>query len=204
MEDIKNNYNHEHQHNVFDSVEMFVEKFDGVSRDEWQKPEEVMASFNVSDDFLVVELGSGTGYFSVRLAPYLKKGKIICLDQSLQMTSYLKKRAVDLGLTNLYARAISSDGSIDIEEKADLIFSVDVYHHIKDRISYFSKIARYLKPDGRFIIIDRTEDKIKDQPTGHRVSKEQVKEEMKSIGLELVEDLDFLLPIQYHLTFKIL
>ena len=188
--------------NIFDNVDMFVEKFDGADRDEWQKPHKVIESFNLSDDAVVVEVGSGTGYFAVRLAPLLKNGKVICFDQSAQMISYLEKRTKELGLTNIDARTTEPDGNFKLEEKADLIFSVDVYHHMKDRISYFSDIAEYMKPNGAIVVIDRTDEKIEGQPMGHRVPKEKIKEEMKEAGFELVNDLDFLLPVQYYLAFK--
>lgn len=197
-----NNSNQGHSNNIFDNVEMFIEKFDGAERDEWQKPDKVVESFNLPDDAVVVEVGSGTGYFAVRLAPLLKNGKVICFDQSSQMTSYLENRAKELGLTNVDARTTEPDGSLKLKEEADLIFSVDVYHHMKDRIAYFSKIAEYLKPDGAIVVIDRTDEKIEGQPMGHRVPKEEIKKEMKEAGFELVNDFDFLLPVQYYLAFK--
>jgi cyclopropane fatty-acyl-phospholipid synthase-like methyltransferase len=201
---MKDNINsiHGHSNSIFDNVDMFVEKFDGADRDEWQKPDKVIESFNLSDDAIVVEVGSGTGYFAVRLAPLLRNGKIICFDQSAQMTSYLENRAEEHGFTNVDARTTEPDGGFKLEEKADLIFSVDVYHHMKDRIEYFSKIAEYLKPNGVIAIIDRTDEKVEGQPMGHRVPKEKIKEEMKEAGFELVNDLDFLWPVQYYLAFK--
>ncbi len=195
-------HGHDKPYDVFENVEIFVEKFDGAERDEWQKPDEVIKSFNLLDNAVVVELGAGTGYFAVRLAPHLKNGKVICFDRSTKMTSYLKNRAKELGFTNIDARTTEADDSPELEENANLIFSVDVYHHLKDRIAYFSKIAKYLTSNGIIVIIDRTEEKIEGQPTGHRVPKEIIKEEMKGAGFELVTDYDFLLPIQYYLTFR--
>jgi cyclopropane fatty-acyl-phospholipid synthase-like methyltransferase len=191
-----------HSHNVFDNVEMFIEKFDGVGRDEWQKPDEVTQSFNLTDDAVVVEVGSGTGYFAVRLAPYLKNGKIICFDQSAQMVSYLANRVQELGFSNVDTRTTETDGSLKLEEKVDLIFSVDVYHHLHDRIAYFSEIAKHLKQGGIIAVIDRTEERVDGQPSGHRVAAKKVVEEMKEAGFDLVHNFDFLLPIQYYLTFK--
>lgn len=202
MKNASNNLSHGQSHNVFENVEMFIEKFDGVERDEWQKPGEVIKSFNLPDDAVVVEVGAGTGYFAVRLAPHVKKGKVICYDQSSPMISYLENRVSELGLTNVDARTTEPDGSLQLYEKANLIFSVDVYHHMKDRVAYFSKIAQYLKPDGALVVIDRTEEKVEGQPTGHRVPKEKMIEEMKEAGFELANEFGFLLPVQYYLVFK--
>jgi cyclopropane fatty-acyl-phospholipid synthase-like methyltransferase len=203
MKDTSNqSMGHNHSQNVFDNVEMFIEKFDGEDRDTWQKPNEVIASFNLSGDAVVVDLGSGTGYFSVRIAPHLTNGKVICFDQSSQMTAYLTKRATEMGIANIDARMTDQNGNVYLEEKVDLIFSVDVYHHLQHRTQYFSRIAQYLKQGGVVAVIDRTEEKVEGQPIGHRVPKEQIKEEMQKAGFELVNDFDFLLPVQCYLTFK--
>lgn len=192
-----------HSQSVFDDPEKFVEKFEGRERDKWQKPDQVIKSFDLSDDDVLVEIGSGTGYFAIRLAQQLKNGKVIAFDQSSGMTSYLKNRIHQLGLTNIYAYQSDADGSIGLEEKADLIFLVDVYHHLKNRVSYFSNLASHLKQKGKLVIIDRTEEKVEGQPSGHRVSPAVVKQEMKEAGFQLIEELDFLLPIQYYLSFKL-
>ncbi|MBP6924148.1 MAG: class I SAM-dependent methyltransferase [Candidatus Pacebacteria bacterium] len=191
-----------HPHDIFSNPEMLVAKFDAPDRDKWQKPDEVIESLKLPDDAVVVEIGASTGYFVVRLAPYLKNGKIIGFEPSPKMATYLQNRATELGLTNIDARTTKADGSIELEEKADLIFSVDVYHHLTDRIAYFSNIAQHLKSDGMVVVIDRTEEKVEGQPMGHRVPKGQIIEEMKEAGFALVNEYDFLLPIQYYLSFK--
>lgn len=191
-----------HSNSVFDNPEIFVEKFDDPARDKWQKLDEVIPSFSLRDDAVVVDIGAGTGYFAVRIAPHIQKGKVICFDQSTQMVSYIKDRVSKLGLNNVEAHTTNANGDLELEEQSDLIFSVDVYHHLQDRIGYFTKVSKHLKPGGVLVVIDRTEEKVEGQPTGHRVSPEKVKEEMKEAGFEIVEDLDFLLPVQYYLTFK--
>jgi SAM-dependent methyltransferase len=193
---MKINNEHESSHasqDVFNNPEIFIEKFDGADRDEWQKPDEVIKSFNI---------GAGTGYFSVRLAEQVRNGKVICFEQASKMAEYLQNRVRDLGLTNVEVRSDGTDGVFTLEKQADVIFSVDVYHHIQDPKRFFAKVAQNLSTDGVLVVIDRTEEKIEGQPTGHRVPAEKVIEEMGVAGFELVEKLDFLLPVQYYLSFK--
>lgn len=187
---------------VFNRPEIFVEKFDGPERDEWQKPDEVIKSFNLVEDATVAEIGAGTGYFAVRLAEQVKNVQIICFEQSPKMAAYLGKRVKELGLSNVDVRMDGSDGVLTLEKKADLIFSVDVYHHIQDRVGFFTQAAQALSPEGRVVIIDRTEERVEGHPTGHRIPADTVKEEMRVAGLELAEEFDFLLPVQYYLSFK--
>ncbi|HWU24500.1 MAG TPA: class I SAM-dependent methyltransferase, partial [Candidatus Paceibacterota bacterium] len=143
-----------------------------------------------------------TGYFAVRLAEQLKNGQVICFEQAPKMAEYLENRLRESGFSNTKVRTDGSDGNLALEKQADLIFSVDVYHHIQDRGRFFAQLAQSLSAEGRIVIIDRTEEKVENQPAGHRVSTEMVKEEMKAAGLVFVEELNFLLPIQYYLSFK--
>ncbi len=188
--------------NVFDNPELFIEKFDGADRDDWQKPNEVIEAFDIPPDAVVVEIGAGTGYFAVRLAEHLKDGRIIAYEQAPKMADYLKDRIDKLGFSNVDVRMTEQDGSLVLEKPADLIFSVDVYHHIQDRAAYFANVRRHFKTNSVLVVIDRTEEEVEGQPTGHRIPSAIVKEEMQEAGFALVHELDFLLPTQYYLAFK--
>lgn len=202
---ITNNSAHHHNsgsQNVFDSPELFIEKFDGPDREKWQKPTEVIEAFDISSDAVVVEIGAGTGYFAVRLAEHVKDGYIIAFEQAPKMADYLKDRVIKLGLRNVDVRMTEPDGSLVLEKPADLIFSVDAYHHISDRVAYFANVRQHLKPDGVLVVIDRTEEKVEGQPLGHRIPASKVIAEMKEAGFTLTQELELLQPVQYYLAFK--
>lgn len=191
-----------YSHKAFDDPEMFAQKFDAPERDVWQKPDEVIRALALPDNAVVVEVGAGTGYFTVRLAEYLKNGKIIAFDQAPEMVAYLKKRIDALELVNVDVRLSGQSGNIDLEERIDLVMGVDVYHHISDRPSYFSHLIQYLNHDGKIVIIDRPANSPVSPPHGHKTPPELVIEEMKQAGLEITEQRDFLLPYQFFLTFE--
>lgn len=193
---------HHHSQTAFDNPAMFAKKFDAPERDAWQKPDEVIDSLRLSDNAVVVEIGAGTGYFTVRLSDHVKNGRIIALDQAPQMVEFLKKRVEELGLTNVDVRLAKQNGSMRLQEKADVILCVDVYHHIEDRSSYFSSVAQNLKRNGTIVIIDLPVDSPMTTRHAHRTPAELVKKEMEQAGLLLVEELDFLLPYQFYLAFK--
>lgn len=188
--------------NVFDNPEMFVGKFDSKDREEWQKPKEVINLLNLKPDGTVIELGAGTGYFTIRLAEHVACGEIHAYEQAPKMAEYLKNRVSTLGLNNVRAYTTESGGNIPSKNKADLIFSVDVYHHIHDRVACLSKLLTHLKPEGTIVVIDRTDQTVSGQPAGHRVAAVTVKEEMQKAGFELSREHNLLLPIQYFLEFK--
>ena len=71
----------------------------------------------------------------------------------------------------------------------DVAFMHDVLHHVQDRPGYLKQAARYLKPGGRFVVIDLNPGTSphKDDPT-LVVTKEHVGAWMADAGLRLGEE----------------
>ena len=53
---------------------------DDPKRDAWQKPHEVIEALNLEPDAVIADIGSGTGYFAVRLANMVPKGRVYGVD----------------------------------------------------------------------------------------------------------------------------
>jgi ubiquinone/menaquinone biosynthesis C-methylase UbiE len=83
---------HTHQHG-FGDAEKWAHVFDDPERDAWQKPHQVIQALGLKPDAVVADLGAGTGYFSVRLARMLPKGKVYAVDLEPDMVKYLGERA---------------------------------------------------------------------------------------------------------------
>lgn len=190
----------QHAHHGFDDPSAAAQRLEAPERDGWQKPEDVIASFRLPHDATVAEIGAGTGYFVVRLAKHLTDGTVIGLDAQPQMVAYLRRRAAELGLTNVDARLVEAE-ALPLTERLDLLLCVDAYHHIADRVSLFSRYAKHLKRGGKLVIIDRAIEAPEGPPAEFRLSTETVREEMAQAGYVLVADMDFLLPHQYYLAF---
>ncbi|HYI16096.1 MAG TPA: class I SAM-dependent methyltransferase [Thermomicrobiales bacterium] len=193
---------HHHAHHDFDDPNAIAQRLDAPERDLWQKPEDVIASFQLSDDATVAEIGAGTGYFVIRLARQLTNGTVIGLDAQPQMVAYLRQRADDLGMSNVDARLVRQAEALPLTEKLDLLLCVDTYHHIADRVSLFSRYAKHLKRGGTLVVIDRAIDAPEGPPAELRLSTESVQDELSQAGFTLVADMDFLLPYQYYLAFS--
>ncbi|MBP1750338.1 MAG: SAM-dependent methyltransferase, partial [Deltaproteobacteria bacterium] len=151
-------------------------------------------------DAVIADIGSGTGYFSVRLAHMVPKGRIYGVDIEPDMVKYLAERAKRDGLKNLIAvRGAPSDPLLP--EKADLILIVDTFHHIEDRDRYFRTLHSSLKPGGRIAIIDFRMDSPDGPPKSARSTPDGIKAELNHAGYTLVQEHDFL-PKQYFLIFQ--
>jgi hypothetical protein len=64
-----------------------------------------------------------------------------------------------------------------------MVFIVNTYHHIENRVDYFSKVKKGIKPDGELVVIDFFKKEIPvGPPVNHKVDLETVKKELKAAG----------------------
>jgi predicted methyltransferase len=190
---------HSHGHS-FSDADKWAQVFDDPKRDAWQKPHQVIQALALKPDAVIADIGSGTGYFAIRFAHMVPKGRVYGLDTEPDMVKYLAQRARREGLGNLTALA-AAPSDPKLPEQADLVVLVDVYHHIDGRESYFGRLRHSLKPGGRVAVIDFRMDSPQGPPTAARVASEQVKVEMKKAGYALDKEHAFL-PNQYFLVFR--
>ncbi len=188
-----------HMHGHFDDAERWAQVFDDPERDAWQKPEEVLRALALAPDAAVADIGSGTGYFSVRLARAVPKGRVFGADVSHDMVHYLNQRAAKEKLPNLSSHPAAPDDA-RLPAPVDLALLVDTYHHIGAREAYFARLRASLKPGGRVAVIDFRLDAPSGPPRRDRIAPEQVKAEMARAGYRLAAEHDFL-PNQYFLVF---
>jgi len=189
-----------HQHS-FGGAEQWAHVFDDPKRDAWQKPHEVIQALALKPDAVVADIGSGTGYFALRFANMVPKGRVYGVDIEPDMVKYLGERARREKRDNIVAIAGAPEDP-RLPEKADLILMVDVFHHIDDRDRYFRKLRASLKPSGRIAIIDFRLDSLEGPPQGARIAPDRVIAELKGAGYTLAKEHKFL-PNQYFLVFRL-
>ena len=150
-----------HDDHSFGDAEKWARIFDDPERDAWQKPDEVVRTLRPPPDATVADIGAGTGYFAVRLARAVPKGRVFAVDSEPDMVRYLRERAQREGLANV----IPVQGTADdprLPVPVDLVLVVNTYHHIPWRVEYFRWLRYSLRPGARLAIIDYRPD----APTG--------------------------------------
>ncbi len=161
--------------------------YEGIGRDEWQKPDEVIQALALKPGDRVADLGAGSGYFTFRLARAVgPSGKVYAVDIDPDMIGLLNERAKEEKAENVEVVAAKPDDSGLASASIDLIFNCDAYHHIEDRVAYFSNIAETLRPGGRVAIVDFNGSGWAIRMSGHYTPEETVKKEMAGAGYRFV------------------
>jgi len=176
--------------------------YEGFSRDQWQLPNQVIQSLDLKPGNHVVDLGSGSGYFTFRLAKVVgTQGHVYAVDVDEAMNAYLTQQAREEGHQNVTVILAKSDDPLLSESNIDLLFTCNTYHHLDDRIVYFTRVRQYLRPGGRVAIIDFTQEGWFSTVFGHSTGNDVIKQEMAAAGYELQQKFDFL-PKQHFLIFS--
>ncbi|MEX0805502.1 MAG: methyltransferase domain-containing protein [Candidatus Binatia bacterium] len=166
--------------------------YEGFDRDQWQQPERVIQSLQIRPGAVVADLGSGSGYFALRLAKAVgTTGKVYAVDIDSAINEALKERAKKEQAGNI-AVLLAKPNDPRLPEPVDLIFTSNTYHHIDNRISYFAGLREYLRPSGKIAVIDYDRRAWLEGLLRHYTPKEFIKREMEQAGYELQNDFDFL------------
>ena len=188
-----------HHGHDFGDVEEAVRMFEAPDRDEWQKPDAVVAALRLRSGQVVADIGASTGYFSRRLARAVgPTGKVWALDVAPAVVEYVNARATKDGQLNLIARRVAPDDPGLAADSVDLVLIVDTLHHIEHRPAYYGRLLRALRKGGRVVVIDFLPRSPFGPPPSERLSQTQVEGELRAAGLRIVERPTFL-PYQYFI-----
>src|ERR1700743_68256 len=98
-----------------------------------------------------LEIGSGTGYFSLNLVQLGLIGKLTATDISPGMLEQLASTAAGLGLDDVTPVVPEAETLPFEDESFDLVLGHAVLHHIPDLDRAFAEFKRVLRPGGRIV-----------------------------------------------------
>lgn len=183
------------------SVEDLIQRFESPERDAYQMPEKVLDYLGDLEGKTIIDIGAGSGYFSVKLAA--KGANVIAADVDDEFQTYLAERIERDSLKNIRLRKLPYDTPALDEDEMDMVFMVNTYHHIENRKYYFEQVLHGLNYDGELVIIDFFK---KETPVGppvdHKISMDQVEKELREAGFTSFEKEVDLLPYQYIIRCK--
>ena len=136
---------------VVDSYDADMEQF----RDYDQEAQDFVGKLGCTnpEELTVIDIGCGTGAFTVHAAKYFKK--IIAIDVSPEMLTIAESKAESKGIRNI---EFINSGFLQFTptEQVDIIHTKWVLHHLPDywKQAALLNINKMLKPDGVLYISD--------------------------------------------------
>jgi predicted methyltransferase len=153
-----------------------------AERDQWQRPDEVLRALELKPGNTVVDLGSGAGYFALKISKSVgDQGKVLAVD--------LRK----LSLTFLWIRSLLQhphNVSVIVGEPidphlgsaaVDSVLIANTYHELDDPKPILTHILHSLRPGGRLVVVDRGPE----STDRHEIACAQVKDELAAGGFQV-------------------
>ena len=112
----------------------------------------------VRPDARILEIGPGSGYYSVAAARRVPRGQLVLLDIQPEMLEKSARKLTAAGISNFQTQV--SDGSAlpFAAHSFDAIFMVTVFGEIEQRNAFLADAARVLKPGGVLSITEHHPD----------------------------------------------
>ena len=191
--------NQHEMHGLHRDSAAYIKALEDPKRDAYQKPHEVIEALALKPSEVVADIGSGSGYFTFRLAQHV--ARVYAVDINKDMLAHVQKRMGELKVTNV-TPILAAPNDPSLPEPVDRFLIVDVWHHIEDRAGYLALTKKLLKPGGQVVMIDfHKRDLPVGPPAEMKIAREDLLKQMEANGFELAAEHTFL-PYQYFMVFK--
>ena len=171
-------------------------------RERQERTDLLIAGLTLSEDFVVADIGAGTGYFTFPVAQRVPRGKVFSVDIQPEMLALITERKVLENVGNVETILGEADDPKLPRNEIDLAFIVDAYHEFSFPREMGERLRESLKPGGQLVLVEyRAEDPRVPIKRLHKMSEVQVKKEMAAIGLDWVRTESYL-PQQHVLIFQ--
>lgn len=163
------------------------------SRDRWQRPTEILAPLNLKAGSAVAEIGSGEGYFALKLGPMVgRSGSVYAVDILRRPLVYLWIRARLRNLNQVHVvLGEPADPRLPVKN-LDAVLIANSYHEFTNPKAVVAHVYEALRPGGRLVVADRGPEpgseglgQAEAQKHNQR-SPEAVENELAAEGFELV------------------
>jgi SAM-dependent methyltransferase len=186
----------------FEEVEKYVKFLERPDRAKWQKPEAVVENLGLTGTETVVDLGSGSGYFTFRLSKAVPNGEVFAIDSQPEMVRHVHRKVLTGDWPNVRTQFGKPDDP-GLPPDADLVFVCDVLLHVRQKAEWLKTLHSQMRSGAKLVLIDFREGELPEGPPEEiKVPKKEVARLCREAGFVLKEDRSDLLPYQEFLVFE--
>jgi ubiquinone/menaquinone biosynthesis C-methylase UbiE len=147
----------------------------------------VMEILGIDHGKTVADLGSGSGWFSVRAARRVTPaGLVYAVDINPEAVRYIKQRVVREGIGNVRTILSKPEDPLLPAESIDAVLLLKTYHEVAEPVVLLKTLRKALRTKARVGIIDRN-----GNGEDHGVSRDTVVREVRQAGYRLIGEYDF-------------
>ncbi len=169
-----------------------INRYNKIASSSKNQSEKIVKALGICSGNKILEIGVGGGFYANIFSELVgKDGKYYGIDTNKTFIDNLlaiKKIKPNITGINVLPNEIPV-----FQEKIDLIFTRNVYHHIKNRTDYFRKLSNTLSAKGKIVVIDYNKSFSLFRLSGHYTKKTRIFKELNEAGFKIVQDFDFLL-----------
>jgi ubiquinone/menaquinone biosynthesis C-methylase UbiE len=159
------------------------------ARDQWQRPAEVLQALDLRPGNVVADLGSGAGYFALKLSPIVGKGgQVLAVDIRKLSLSFLWIRALLSQKWNIRVVLGDEDDPRLPPGAVDAVLIANTFHELRAPKAMLGHAALSLRPGGRLEIVDRSPGQ--HDANAHEVDRLVVEAELQQAGFEILTSQD--------------
>ena len=150
-------------------------------------PEYIWEKLNLKNSEKLIDIGAGTGFFSIQFLNLMNKGTVYAADISEVMTQWLEEN-----ITNQYKGIVPilmKDSRIPLGDViADLVIMINLHHELDEPELNITESFRLLKEGGKICIIDwKKEEMDFGPPLKIRCSTADVSNQLKGSGFKNIQ-----------------
>ena len=159
-------------------------------RDQWQRPLDVLRALDLREGNTVVDLGSGSGYFALKLSAAVgERGQVLAVDVRKLSLFFLWTRALLRDQRNIHAVVGEEDNPRLPTGTVDAVLICNTYHEFSNPGLMLNHTFRSLRPGGHLVVVDRAPHAVAAKHT-HEVPLTVVVGELRDKGFEIVSQDD--------------
>lgn len=149
-------------------------------------PEFIIKNAALQNPKVIIDLGAGTGFYSVPMAEFYKNSKIYACDISNVMVDWMQEN-ISIQHSNIIPLKME-DNSVPLDSNiADFLFMINLHHELDSPERALKECYRLLKSKGTIAISDWKKENTEQGPSIElRYEATVVKEQLLAAGFEKI------------------